>query len=95
VTAIHAGVAAADAALGATAGFRSASPDHHAVVGLLREHVDGFPAASSRQITGLLRQRSSIYYDARVVTEVEARTLVDQARRFVDWASGVVDRALG
>jgi hypothetical protein len=30
-----------------------------------------------------------------VVTEVEARTLVDQARRFVDWASGVVDRALG
>jgi DNA-binding transcriptional ArsR family regulator len=95
VIAIHAGVAAADAALGAAAGFRSASPDHGVVVGLLRESVKGFPAASGRQITGLLRQRNSVYYDARVVTETEARALVDQARRFVEWASGVVDATLG
>jgi hypothetical protein len=92
--AIHAGVAAADAALGASAGFRSASPDHNTVVRLLREHVSGFPAASGRQITGLLQQRSAIYYDARLVTETEARTLVDQARRFVEWAGGVVDTSL-
>ncbi len=94
VNAIHAGVAAADAALGAAAGYRSASPDHATVVRLLQESIEGFPAASGRQLTGLLKQRSSIYYDARTVTEVEARTLVDQARRFVGWASGVVEAAL-
>jgi hypothetical protein len=94
VNAIHAGVAAADAALGAAAGYRSASPDHGTVVRLLQESIDGFPTASSRQITGLLKQRNSIYYEARTVTEIEARTLVDQARRFVDWASGVVNAAL-
>jgi uncharacterized protein (UPF0332 family) len=94
-TAIHAGVAAADAALGAAAGFRSASPDHHAVVRMLRESVEGFPASASRQITGLLQQRTAVMYDSRVVTEAEARALVDQARRFVEWANGVVERSLG
>jgi hypothetical protein len=42
-----------------------------------------------------LAWRNSVYHAARVVTEAEARALVDRARRFVERASGVVDTALG
>lgn len=92
--AIHAGICAADAALIAVVGIRSASQDHAAVVELLRGHVKDFGATQRRQLTGLLKEKNDVAYEQRPLTEVEARRLVDQARRLVRWADQVVVRAL-
>lgn len=95
LSAVHAGISAADAALIGTAGVRSASQDHSAVSDLLGGRVPEFKMTQKRQLTGLLKVKNAVAYEQRALTEVEARVMLDQARRFVEWASGVVDRSLG
>lgn len=90
--AIHAGICAADAALIAVAGLRSVSRDHGKVTELLSDHVSAFTATQRRQLAGLLKEKNEVSYEQRQVTAVEARQMVDQARRFVTWADSVVDR---
>jgi hypothetical protein len=92
---IHAGICAADAALIAAAGVRSASKDHGAVLELLRERVIEFSSIQQRQLAGLLQKKNSVAYDQRLVTDVEARQLFDQAQRLVAWARDVVDAHIG
>lgn len=79
----------------AAAGVRSSSKDHGAVIELLRERVTEFTPLQRRQITGLLKKKNAVSYEARLVTSVEARQLADQARRFVEWATDVVERHIG
>lgn len=95
LSAIHAGICAADAALIASAGIRSASRDHGAVTGLLESAAPTFKMAQRRQLSGLLKEKSAIAYEQRGLKEAEARVMLDQTRRFVDWASGVVGKSLG
>lgn len=90
--AIHAGICGADAALIAVAGIRSVSGDHGAAIELLAAHVREFTAIQRRQLTGLLKEKNDVSYEQRPLTDVEARRLVDQARRFVKWADAVVER---
>ena len=94
LNAVHAGISAADAALIGASGVRSASQDHGAASDLLESRVPEFKTAQKRQLNGLLKVKNAIAYEQRPVTEVEARVMLDQARRFVEWASGVVDRSL-
>jgi hypothetical protein len=68
-------------------GYVSAESDHQAVLGLLEARVSTFGAAPRRQLAGLLRAKSSVEYSNRLVTETEARRLVDAAQRFLEWAS--------
>lgn len=91
LNAIHAGIAAADAALIASAGLRSASQDHGAVMMLLEQQVPEFTAGQRRQIAGLLKMKNQVAYEQRLLTEIEARQLVDQAGRLVRWATSVVN----
>ncbi|MFA5845149.1 MAG: hypothetical protein WC971_10020 [Coriobacteriia bacterium] len=88
--AIHAGIAAADAALIATAGLRSVSQDHGVAISLLESRVPEFTAIQQRQLAGLLKMKNQVAYDERLLTEVEARQLVEHATRLVKWATGVV-----
>jgi len=88
--AIHAGIAAADATLIAAAGIRSIAKDHSAVLGLLEAHVPEYAATQRRQLAGLLKMKNQVAYDHRLLTEVEARQLVDQATRLAKWASATV-----
>jgi hypothetical protein len=90
LNAIHAGIAAADAALIASAGLRSASQDHSSVVSLLERQVPEFDASQRRQLAGLLKMKNQVAYEQRLLTYVEARQLVDQAMRLTRWAEGVV-----
>jgi len=53
LSAIHAGVSAADAALVASAGVRSISKDHGSVIILLESRVPEFGAPQKRQLAGL------------------------------------------
>lgn len=90
LAAIHAGTAALDAALIASAGLRSASQDHGAVIALLEQQVPEFTAAQRRQFAGLLKMKNQVAYEQRLLTDIEARQLVDQAARLSRWATGVV-----
>ena len=90
LSAIHAGIAAADAALIASAGLRSASQDHGSVANLLEQQVPEFTAAQRRQLGGLLKMKNQVAYEQRLLTEIEARQLVDQARRLARWAADTV-----
>lgn len=88
--AIHAGIAAADAALIATMGVRSISKDHGEVLEMLSESNKSFAAAQRRQLGGLLKMKNAVAYEQRLLTEVDARKLVDHANRFVGWSERVV-----
>ena len=90
LAAIHAGIGAADAAIVASAGVRSASKDHGAAVGLLRRLVAESGAAQERQLNGLLSMQNTVEYEQRLATESEARALVEQAGRLVRWSADVV-----
>ena len=94
LSAIHAGIAAADAALIASAGLRSASQDHGAVLSLLEQQVPEFNGGQRRQLGGLLKMKNQVAYERRLLNEVEARQLVDHAARLSRWAAGVVDAHL-
>ena len=94
LNAIHAGICAADAALISSAGFRSRSQDHSAVMMFLEKEVAEFGASQRRQIAGLLKMKNKVEYEQRLLTETEARQLVDQADRFVRWAKSVVSTHL-
>ena len=95
LSAIHSGIASADAALIAGAGLRSISKDHGAVVGLLEAEVKDFGAAQRRQLTGLLKMKNQVAYDQRLLTDVEARQLVDNASRLNKWARRIVTDEIG
>lgn len=90
LNAVHAGICAADAALIASAGVRSSSQDHGAVLALLEEGVSEFTATRRRQLGGLLKVRNVVAYEQRLLTETEARQLTDQANRLTKWAAAVV-----
>lgn len=95
LNAVHAGISGADAAIVAVAGVRSAAKDHGAVVDLLRKSVPNIPTAQIRQLTGLLAMKNGVEYEQRLLTETEARTLVQHAQRFCTWSSGIVNQETG
>jgi HEPN domain-containing protein len=90
LTAIHAGICAADAALIASVGVRSVSPDHGAAATILERKVPESTAAQRRQLIGLINMKNTTEYEQRALTEIEARRLVDHAQRLVAWARKVV-----
>lgn len=94
LAAIHSGISAADAALVASAGLRSASKDHAAAVVLLRKHVPEAGVKQERQLRGLLALKNVIAYEQRLVTSEESRTLTQNAGRLVKWAEDVVSAQL-
>lgn len=68
LAAIHAGISAADAALVASAGVRSASRDHSASIPLLQKLVPEAGATQERQLRGVLALKNVIAYEQRLVT---------------------------
>jgi hypothetical protein len=94
LNAIHSGISAADATLIASAGLRSASADHGAVIMLLESQVPEFSTTQRRQLLGLLQMKNRVAYEQRLLTETEARQLVDHASRLSKWAERVVKKHL-
>jgi len=91
LAAVHSGIAAADAALIASAGLRSASQDHGAAITLLDACAPEFEAAQRRQLGGLLKMKNQVAYEQLPLTEAESRQLVDHAARLAYWARRVVE----
>lgn len=92
LNAIHSGIASADAVLIASAGTRSIARDHGVVIALLEAQPRiHFTASQRRQLVGLLKLKNQVAYDQRLLTEIEARQLVDHATRLAKWASRIVE----
>lgn len=90
LNAIHSGISAADAVLIHVAAKRSIARDHGAVIDLLESEPSGqFTATQRRQLTGLLKVKNQVAYEQRLLTETEARQLVDHATRLTKWATSV------
>jgi len=62
LSAIHSGICAADSALIASAGLRSTSSDHGAVIAILDAQVPEFTATQRRQLGGLLKMKNRVAY---------------------------------
>lgn len=95
LAAIHSAISAADAAMIASTGMRSTSKDHGAVIPLLEAQIPEFKAQQRRQLGGLLKKKNQVAYERRLLSDLEAKQLVDQATRFARWADGVVKKHLG
>lgn len=95
LSAVHSGIAAADAALIASAGVRSTGQDHGAVIALLEDQVPEFSAAQRRQLGGLLKMKNTVAYEQRLLTETECRQLLEHAARLARWARETVSAHLG
>lgn len=93
LNAVHAAISAADAATAASAGVRSANPDHQRTADLLEE-VTGRstrPAVHIGQFRKLLSKKNLVEYLSRRATATEAKEEVIRAERFVAWAKRFVE----
>jgi hypothetical protein len=54
-----------------------------------------FTAIQRRRLAGLLKMKNQVSYDQRLLTETEARQLVDFATRLSRWAETFVRGRLG
>ena len=85
LSAIHAGIAAADAVLVFERGIRSAGERHEDVLDLLA----GPGADRSSALTHLRRilaRKNVVEYESRLFSEREAEEVVQHAERFLAWA---------
>jgi len=89
LSAIHAGIAAADAVLVFERGLRSAGERHADVLDLLA----GPGAERSSALTHLRRilaRKNVVEYESRLFSQREAEEVVQHAERFLAWARGRV-----
>ncbi len=95
LTAIHAGISAADAVAVALAGRRSADPDHQRAIDLLEEIVGSSESVKThvRQLRMLLAKKNVVEYESRQASAKEAADAVERADRVIAWARETVRRA--
>lgn len=87
LNAVHSSISAADALLVYYGGVRSTGESHHDVAGLLRQHVKDDQLGSKLQtLSKVLGYKNLAAYEAREVTEAEARDAAKLAQRFLEWA---------
>jgi hypothetical protein len=89
ILAVHAVIAGADAVLGSRFGLRSAASDHKATADLLEVQAPPHQADEWRRqaerIRRVLAKKNLVEYEGRPVSEEEARTLLLNAERFLEW----------
>ena len=85
LSAIHAGISAADAVLIFAVGIRSSAQDHSNVSSLLESSVASFRGSPRTHLVGLLKMKNVVAYEQRLITQSEAQSLVKAADRFLAW----------
>jgi len=84
LSAIHAGIAAADAVLVFERGLRSVSQRHEDVVDLLAGPGSDRTSALAH-LRRILGRKNSVEYESRLFSRKEAEEVVQQAERFLAW----------
>lgn len=91
--AVHAAIAAGDAACVFHLGERSTGVSHEDASDLLlRSGADG-ARGRAEQLRAVLDLKNKVEYESRPVTEGEARALIKRSRRLLEWALRLVPRS--
>lgn len=90
--AVHAVISAGDAVIAYYGGLRSAEVDHREVVGLLQDVVGEGAASAGRHVAMVIAKKNLVEYEGRLVTQAEAREMVEHAKRFLEWVTGILPK---
>lgn len=91
LNAVHCAISAADALLVKHAGLRSASEVHSEAAALLELHIkDEQIRPKAKSLAKILSYKHVAAYEAREITEAEARELAKLTERFYDWATALL-----
>jgi hypothetical protein len=91
LAAIHSGISVADALLIYSTGTRGASQDHVKVSDLVSESIASFRGSPRTQLVGLLKMKNDVAYAKRLITQIEAKRLLNSAGRLLAWAEEFID----
>ncbi|RJP33079.1 MAG: HEPN domain-containing protein [Actinobacteria bacterium] len=87
INAVHCAISANDALLIALRGIRPASQDHKDAVRVLQSRFKEEDAQKAAKRLGtVIAKKSRVEYEEKRMTEREAREIVLDAQRFMDWA---------
>jgi len=88
--AVHAVISASDAVIVYYGGVRSIELDHREVVGLLHDIVGEAAAIAGRHVSRVIAKKNLIEYERRSITQSDAREMVEHAKRFHEWVTGIL-----
>jgi HEPN domain-containing protein len=83
--AVHTVISASDAAIVYYGGIRSAELDHRGIVGLLQDIIGEDALTAGRHVSRVIAKKNLVEYEERLITQSEARDMVEHAKRFLDW----------
>jgi len=88
--AVHAVISASDAVIVYYGGVRSIELDHREVVGLLHDIIGEDAATAGRHVSRVIAKKNLIEYERRSITQADSREMVEHAKRFLEWVTGIL-----
>jgi hypothetical protein len=89
VNAVHAAISANDAVLSALRGLKPASADHKDAARVL---MDEDAQKAGKRLGVIVAKKSRVEYDDKRFTEKEARSIILDTRRFLEWAKSIIPK---
>lgn len=90
--AVHTVISASDAVIVYYGGVRSVELDHREVVGLLHDIIGESASAARRHVSMVIAKKNLVEYEGRLITQSEARDMVEHAIRFLDWVNEMLPK---
>ena len=90
--AVHTVISASDAIIVYYGGVRSIELDHREVVGLLHDITGESASAAGRHVLMVIAKKNLVEYEGRLITQSEARDMVEHAVRFLDWVNEMLPK---
>jgi HEPN domain-containing protein len=91
INAVHSAISANDAVLAAIPAIRVTGKDHRDAVRLLSSRIKSKDAqAAAKRLDIIISKKSRVEYEQKRIPEKEARSLVQDAERFLKWAGGQI-----
>jgi HEPN domain-containing protein len=91
INAVHCAISANDAALAAIPAIKVTSKDHRYAVRLLSSRLKGEDVqAAAKRLAIIISRKGRVEYEQKRLSEKEARSLVLDAERFLDWVGGKI-----
>jgi len=88
--AVHTVISASDAVIVYYGGVRSIELDHREVVGLLHDIIGDAAATAGRHVSRVIAKKNLIEYERRSISQTDAREMVEHAKRFLEWVTGIL-----
>ena len=91
INAVHCAISANDAVLAALPAIKVTSKDHRDAVRLLSSRLKSEDAqAAAKRLDIIISKKGKVEYEQKRLSEKEARSLVLDAERFLEWAGGQI-----